>query len=323
MSARSSGSFLGLDEEWSSPDRSKVIILPVPFEYTTSYGKGTASAPRSILDASSYLELYDEELDAEIYRLSSGIATMPPVEFGGKRDDEAVDLVREQVMSLISQDKRVICIGGEHTIAVGAVRAHADRYRELSVLQLDAHSDLRDEYGGSRYSHASAMARIHDFHPAVVEVGIRSQCAEEAEFIKNNNVDVFYAVDLKRGKYGPDTASWADAVIGKLKENVYVTFDCDFLDPSIMPAVGTPEPGGFGWDETMIFLRALASRRNVVGFDVNELAPIHGLVHPQFTISKLIYKFLGYILLRGRISPRRHSRCGPSQRPASGGTEKP
>jgi agmatinase len=298
MSAENSGGFLGLDEEWSSPDRSGVVILPIPYELTTSYGKGTASAPRSIIEASSYLELYDEELDAEICKLSNGIATMPPLEFDNKRDDEAVDLIREHVMSLIKQNRRVVCIGGEHTIAVGAAQAHAGHYQELSVLQFDAHSDLRNAYEGSRYSHASAMARIHDFHPAIVEVGIRSQCVEEAEFIKNNKLDVFYAVDLKRGKYGPDAASWADAVIERLEKNVYVTFDCDFLDPSIMPAVGTPEPGGFGWDETMVFLRVLASRRNVVGFDINELAPIPGLLHPQFTIAKLIYKFLGYSLLR-------------------------
>jgi agmatinase len=297
MSAEGSGgTFLGLDEQWSEFDRSRVVIVPVPYERTTSYGKGTALGPQAILDASCFVELYDEELDSEIFRLSEGIATLRSLSFPDEcRDADAVELIRKKVSSLIAAGKTVACIGGEHTIAVGAASSHADSFPDLSVLQLDAHSDLRDEYEGSRYSHASAMARIHETRAHIVQAGIRSQCKEEAEFIKEKNITTFYAFDLKSGRYGSDRYAWHDAIIDTLRQNVYLTFDCDFLDPSLMPAVGTPEPGGFGWDETIVFLRKLAARRNVVGFDVNELAPISSLVHPQFTIAKLIYKLIGYM----------------------------
>lgn len=288
--------FLGLEERWSEFGRSRVVIVPVPYERTTSYGKGTALGPGAILEASCFVELYDEELDSEIFRLSDGIATLPTLSFpDGCRDADAVESIQQKVASLIAGGKTVVCIGGEHTIAVGAALAHAAAYRDLSVLQLDAHSDLRDEYEGSRYSHASAMARIYERHAHIVQVGIRSQCREEAGFIKEKKIATFYAVDLKSGRYGSGPSSWHDAVIDTLRQNVYLTFDCDFLDPSLMPALGTPEPGGFGWDETIAFLRKLTARRNVVGFDINEFAPVPHLVHPQFTVAKLIYKLLGYM----------------------------
>ena len=295
--------FLGLDEEWSQFEPAQVVVLPIAYERTTSYGKGAGDAPAAILKASHQVELYDEELDADIFRLTGGIATLPIMRFDDDcRDALAVEAIREQVHRLIKHGKRVVCIGGEHTIAVGTVQAHTQCDSELSILQLDAHSDLRDEYEGNRYSHASTMARIYEFHPDIVQVGIRSQCAEEAKFIKENEVNTFYALHLKRNsppffppQLGGKEGGWHDAVIDRLKANVYVTFDCDFLDPSLIPSLGTPEPGGFGWDETIAFLRKLATHRNVVGFDVNELAPMPPLHHPQFIIAKLIYKWMGYI----------------------------
>ncbi len=284
--------FLGLTEEWSRFDSAQVVVLPIAYEHTTSYGRGAGGAPEAILEASHQVELYDEELDAEIFRMAGGIATLPIMRFDDDcRDAAAIEAIREQVHQLIQQGKRVVSIGGEHTIAVGTVQAHTQCDSEISILQLDAHSDLRDEYEGNRYSHASTMARIYEFHPDIVQVGIRSQCAEEAKFIQENGVNTFYALHLKRNK----ESEWHDAVIDRLKANVYVTFDCDFLDPSLIPALGTPEPGGFGWDETIAFLRKLAAHRNVVGFDVNELAPMPPLHHPQFIIAKLIYKWIGYI----------------------------
>ena len=287
--------FLRLDKKWSRFEQAGVVILPVPYEYTTSYGRGTAYAPESIIKASYYLELYDEELDTEIFRLTNGIATLPAVHFNGAYDSAAVELVREQVARLMEQGKLVVSIGGEHTIAIGAAQAHTDFYPGLSILHLDAHSDLREEYEGNRYSHASAMARIYEFNKNIVQVGIRSQCAEEAEFIKKNRINTFYAYTVKQGRYNDKYGSWHNAVIDSLKENVYVTLDCDFFDPSLIPALGTPEPGGFGWDETIAFLRKLAARRTIVGFDVNELLPAHPFIHPQFTVAKLIYKMIGYI----------------------------
>lgn len=290
--------FLGLDPEWSRTDRARVFVLPAPYERTTSYGKGTRAAPEAIIEASQYLELYDEEIGTESFRLTDGIATLPAIAFDeGCTDDIAVDAIRNAVDGLILRGKTVILLGGEHTVAVGSVQAHVQRLGDVSVLQLDAHSDLRSEYEGNRFSHASAMARIYEACPRIVQLGIRSQCKEEADFIRRNGIATFYACDVRRGAHGKGE-SWYDAVIDRLSEKVYLTFDCDFLDPSLMPAVGTPEPGGFGWDETLSFLRILAAKRNIVGMDFNELAPLPNLIHPQFTIAKLVYKLIGYISSR-------------------------
>jgi agmatinase len=286
--------FLALPEQWSGLERSRVVVLPVSYEHTTSYRKGTASGPEAILEASGQVELYDEELDAEVYAVTDGIATCKPMDPGGN-DAAAVDSIRKQVFNLIEKGKTVVCIGGEHTISVGAARAFSERYLDLSVLQLDAHSDLREEYEGNSYSHACVMARIYEFNQNIVQVGIRSQCREEADFIRKKKINTFYAFDLKSGRYGADRYAWHDAVIGSLRENVYLTIDCDFFDPGLMPAVGTPEPGGFGWHETVSFLRSLSERRRIVGFDITELSPMPGLVHPQFVMAKLIYKLIGYM----------------------------
>jgi len=289
--------FLGLPEEWSHPDRSRVVILPVPYEHTTSFGHGTCHGPASIIEASAQVELYDEELDAEIYRLTGGIATDDPLAQCGD-DEDAVEAIRKKVNDLISTGKIAVCLGGEHTVSIGAVKAYSEKYADLSVLQLDAHSDLRDAYEGNRYSHACVMARIYEFHSHIVQVGIRSQCRDEADFIKQKKINTFYAFDLKTRHNTPDRHAWHDAVIDSLKEKVYLTIDCDFFDPSLMPAVGTPEPGGFGWHESITFLRRLAQEKRIVGFDVTELSPITGLLHPQFMMAKLIYKLIGYIASR-------------------------
>jgi len=289
--------FLALPEQWSEFERSRVVVLPLPYEHTTSFGKGTASGPGAVLEASGQVELYDEELDTEIYTATDGIATLRPVDFRGK-DAAAIESIRKQVFGLIDKGKTVVCIGGEHTISIGPARAFSERYPDLSVLQLDAHSDLREEYEGNRYSHACVMARIYEFNKNIVQVGIRSQCREEADFIRQRKIDTFYAFDLKSRRYGADRYAWHDTVIGSLSENVYLSIDCDFFDPGLMPAVGTPEPDGFGWHETVTFLRRLSERRKIVGFDITELSPIPGLVHPQFVMAKLIYKLIGYIFSR-------------------------
>ncbi len=247
------------------------------------------------------MELYDEELDAEIYTLTGGIATFQLNDLGGN-DAAAVESIRNQVRDLIEKDKTVVCIGGEHTISIGSAHAHSELYQDLTVLQLDAHSDLREEYEGNRYSHACVMARVYEFNKNIVQVGIRSQCREEAAFIQQKKINTFYAFDLKSRRYGEDRYSWHDAVIGSLRKNVYLTIDCDFFDPGLMPAVGTPEPDGFGWHETVSFLRNLADRRRIVGFDITELSPIRGLIHPQFVMAKLIYKLIGYIFPRSHIT---------------------
>jgi agmatinase len=291
--------FLGLPDEWSGLERSRVVILPLPYEHTTSYGKGTVRGPEEILKASRYLELYDEELDSEAYRSTNGIATCPSINFGPDCvDSEAVEAIRAGVSALIGQGKFVVCIGGEHTVAVGAAQAHTQFFDDLTVLQLDAHSDLRQEYEENPYSHATVMARIYDFNRNIVQVGIRSQSAEEATFIKDNSINTFYDAGIRLGRYDRGKKNWQDAVIGCLTGKVYITIDCDFFDPALMPAVGTPEPGGFGWHETVDFLRRIAENRQIVGFDVNELAPVPTLFHPQFIVSKLIYKLIGCVFSR-------------------------
>jgi agmatinase len=186
-------------------------------------------------------------------------------------------------------NKRVVLLGGEHTVSIGVVKALSKTCDRLSVLQLDAHADLRDSYQESKYSHACTMRRIGEIAPSV-GVGIRNLSLDEQEFVEKKKIDLFYAKDLT------ENAGWADQVLSKLSENVYLTMDLDFLDPSIMPSVGTPEPGGLLWNETLDFLKKAVERKNIVGFDCVELCPIPGLVAPDFLAAKLIYKIIGYVV---------------------------
>jgi len=286
--------FLGLGPQDSDFKESGVVILPVPFERTSSYVMGCFRGPASILEASPQLEYYDEELSCEIYRLCKGIATLEPMHFVVEEGSEASERIREAVASLLREGKFVVSLGGEHTCSVGAVRAFWDRYSdELSVLQLDAHSDLRESYLENPYSHASVMARILEFLPRLVQVGIRSLDAQELEHPARDRVRTFYAHAIKTGRI-PD---WQERVIEALTEKVYITIDADFFDPSVIPSVSTPEPGGFLWYETLQFLRKVAEAKTVVGFDVCEFSPIEGLHHPNFTMARLVYKLIGYVWL--------------------------
>jgi agmatinase len=333
--------FLGLDDEWSDIERAKVVILPAPYEWTSSYVKGAQNAPRAILSASQYVELYDEELNDEPYKRTGGIATLIPMKFDENcslrsptpsaygKNAMAIHEISKQVQSLLDAGKFIVTLGGEHTIAVGAVKAHSARYQNLSVLQLDAHADLRQQYEENPYSHASTMARIYEFNKNIVQVGIRSLCIEEKDFIQQNEIKTFYAYKMKEGYYearrqggkearrqegkeanrlapsplSPLPYTWYDAVINQLREFVYLTLDCDYFDPSVIPSLGTPEPGGFGWDETLRFLKKLTESKKIVGFDVSEISPanffskksLSGIVYSEFTIAKLIYKLIGYI----------------------------
>ena len=311
-----SENFLGLDDEWSDIERAKVVILPAPYEWTSSYVKGAKNGPQAILSASQQVELYDEELDGEPYKWTAGVATLAPMKFNETcKDAVAIDAISKQVQALLDAGKFVVTLGGEHAIAVGTTKAHTARYKDLSVLQLDAHADLRQQYEGNPYSHAATMARIYEFNKNIVQVGIRSLSIEEKDFIQQNEIDTFYAHKIKRAKWqegktatgqdgkspiaplplSPFALSWHDAVINRLRELVYLTLDCDYFDPSVIPSLGTPEPGGFGWDETLKFLKRLTEAKNIVGFDVSELSPIAGFVHSEFTIAKLIYKLIGYV----------------------------
>jgi agmatinase len=286
--------FLAIEKNISSFEHSRIVVLPAPYEHTVSYGGGTGRGPDGIITASHYVEFYDDELNRELC-MDVGIATLPPIRFGKTIHGRAMEMLRVTVSELLAREKFVVTLGGEHTISQAAIKAHLGRYPDLSVIQFDAHSDLRDSYQGSPYSHASVMARVCEFvNPHnVVQVGIRAQCIEEAEFIRANGVNTFYAHYIRSaaGK------NWQDEILQKLSGNVYVTFDVDGFDPAIMPSTGTPEPNGLFWAETMQLLRRIGEEKRIVGCDIVELAPVKGVTHPDLTAAKLTYKLMNYAFI--------------------------
>lgn len=284
--------FLAIEDKYSNYKNSLIAILPAPYEATTSYGTGTARGPEAILNASHYVEFFDEELNRELC-FEKGIASIKKLDFKGKKGKSALDLIYKNVDALIKDKKFVVTLGGEHSISTAPIKAHFDNYKDLSVLHFDAHSDLRDSYEGSKYSHASFAARVAEFTTDITQVGIRAQCKEEYEFIKQKGIRTFYAYQIRNGVYGNN---WQKEVVKTLKKNVYITFDVDYFDPSIMPKTGTPEPDGFFWNETIQLFKLLSGSHNVVGFDVVELAPDKSNPFPDFLTAKLIYKMLNYFI---------------------------
>ena len=285
--------FLALPKASSSFDNSRIVVLPAAYEHTVSYGEGTRLGPAAIIKASQYVEFYDEEFRRELC-FRSGIATLPPIQFKKKADRAALDLIEDTVASLLDRGKFVVTLGGEHTISLAPVAAHLRRYPDLSVLQFDAHSDLRESYQDSKFSHACVMARIAEILSPnrIVQVGIRAQCAEEAAFIQNNKVNTFYAHEIRGSNYFTGSGGWKREVLDRLTDHVYVTFDVDGLDPSIMPSTGTPEPNGLQWSETIELLRMVGEHKSIVGCDVVELSPRKDLSFPDLTAAKLTYKLM-------------------------------
>lgn len=275
------------DEELSGFENARVVVWPISYEGTVSYGGGTGRGAEAIIDASRNMELYDEETDAEVYRL--GLHTVeqsPPLE----PPERMMKSLLERARELVATGKFVCMIGGEHSVSGPVIEAHAERYENLSVLQIDAHADLRDTYDGTKHSHASIMARVvKDLKVPAVQVGIRSISSEEARVIDELPTRIFWAKDIV-GR----TDWWEEAVAG-LTENVYLTIDIDGLDPSLVAQTGTPEPGGLGWYETLGLVRTLARSRRVVGMDLNEYAYVEGHSASAFLCAKLIYKSLSYI----------------------------
>ncbi|MGE3165450.1 MAG: agmatinase [Planctomycetota bacterium] len=283
--------FLGLPAEHSDPARAGVIVQQVPFEATSTFGVGSSVGPAAILDASREVELFDAELGCEPWQAARGIATLAPLPVVDLTGAAVAQLLAERTAALLDRGKFVVTIGGEHTSIVGAAWAHADRFPNLTVVQFDAHSDLRPEYHGTAWNHACAIARIRERSPRVVAVGIRSQEREERRLCDHDaQLTTVYAHEV----HAESPEAWLDRVIDACGPEVYVTFDFDALDPALMPATGTPEPGGLTWQQATRALRRLCRERRVVGVDFNELAPIGGLHHPQFVAAKLIYRFLGY-----------------------------
>jgi agmatinase len=266
-------------------NESKIIIVPVPYDETSTWMKGADKGPEAILQASVNLEFFDVETMSEAHL--AGIHTIEPVLEKGT-PLELVNAVHDKVISLLSENKFPVIIGGNHTVSIGAFKAFSESYKNISILQLDAHGDLRQVYEGSEYNHACAMARAREYAP-VVQVGIRSMSVEELPYYEKDRMffshELFYNKDL----YGK--------AIDKLSENVYITIDLDVFDPSLIPSTGTPEPGGPAYIELLHFLRDVINSRNVVGFDVVELCPSPTNKAPDFIASKIIYQLLSYKFL--------------------------
>jgi agmatinase len=266
-------------------DDASVVILPVPVDRTTSYVGGTRNGPHEILQASSHMELWDDEMGVDVHGV--GIFTLPEMELPFGEMEPLLDEIERVAYEVIGRDKFLLSIGGEHSITPPLVSAASRKYPGLSVLQLDAHADMRDSYMGTPHNHACAMRRSLQF-AHVTQVGIRSLSTEEAEILPKLNTTVFFDVSMRRDP------RWMEAVVESLAPNVYLSIDVDGMDPAIMPATGTPEPGGLSWSEITTLIRLVAERRTIVAADVVELSPIPGMVAPTFLCAKLIYKLLTY-----------------------------
>lgn len=274
--------FAALPAQYSDFEASKVVVLPIPYDSTTDWRSGSRDGPMAIIDASQYLELYDQELDRESYLV--GIHTLPELKPSMKGPEQTSERVYNVASDLVRKEKFVVMLGGEHSLTLGVVSAFKEKFDRLSVLQLDAHADLRDEYEDSRYSHACVMRRVLECCP-IVQVGIRSLSLEEHRFLALNQMQPFFAEGLPLDE---------KAIVSALSEEVYITIDLDVLDPSIMSAVGTPEPGGLSWYEVLRILRVVAREKHIVGFDLVELCPREGPSSCTFLAAKLAYKLLGF-----------------------------
>lgn len=281
--------FCGLQGEFAALDKARTVVLPVPYDFTTSYQTGTRWGPRAILAASQNMELWDDELGATYRR---GIHTLPEVEPSARGPEAMTRRVELAAGWIFDQEKIPAILGGEHSITIGAVYAAAKRFKNLSVLQIDAHADMRDSYLDSPYSHACVMRRVREKVTAV-SVGIRSMSEEEAGYLERDSAPIWSTRQFRslHGKWEPITSS--------LTDEVYVTFDLDGLDPSIVPATGTPEPGGLDWFEVTDLLHAVSRRSRIVGFDVVELDPIPGQVASDFLASRLTYRLIGLAAASG------------------------
>jgi len=271
-----------LPEEYSDPENADIVVIPVAYDGTSTWVKGADKGPEAIIEASANMELYDIETDSEVYK--RGIFTERLI--GGDISTvEMIEAVVDNVKYYLDNGKFTIVIGGEHSVNIGSVKVHAEKYDDLTFLQLDAHTDLRQEYNGSKYNHACVMARAKEACP-IVQVGIRSMDISEKNSADSSRI--FFAKDIH------NNTDWIKKVISKLSDNVYITIDLDVFDPSTMPSTGTPEPGGLLWYDVLALLKNISNKKNIVGFDVVELCPDGKNKAPDFLAAKLIYKLLSY-----------------------------
>jgi agmatinase len=275
--------FLGLD--LIDPADAAIVIIPVPYDLTSTWHKGADRGPRALLEASAAVELYDIETDSEVHE--RGIATLPPIECAGPPEEMSA-LVHAAVGRVLQRGQLPVVLGGEHSVTIGAVKAAATHARDLTVLQIDAHADTREEYEGSTHNHACVMARARE-RAAIVQVGIRSVDASEMRRLERERV--FFAHDIAAA----ESRDWMDRVVELLTGEVYITIDLDAFDPAYVPATGTPEPGGLDWYTVNELLRRVAAKRRVVGFDVVELLPQEGQHASDFFAAKLVHRLLSEI----------------------------
>ncbi len=279
--------FLGLDAASSDYRKARYAVLPIPYDGTVSFQVGTRNGPRAIITASQQVELFDEEYKREFYE--AGIATLSPIapEMSGPK--EMHEAIYEAAKKVVRDGKFLISLGGEHSISSGLVRAVLGKHKKLSVLQVDAHADLRAEYEGTPYSHASVMRRVAEMGVPLVQVGIRNYSLEEHKFITKSKLSPISVRELREN---PD---WIQEAVDGLTDEVYVSIDIDGFDPAYAPGTGTPEPGGMDWFEVTLLLKAVAMNRRIVAADLVEVLPLPGSAQTEFLAAKLIYKLIAHI----------------------------
>lgn len=290
MAENNNTNYFGLPEEFSSKENSKAVIIPCPYENTTSYGKGTAKGPAAVLHASQQVELFDDELWTEPHKIGIFTSESVHMEMQSELSDTSYKALEDAVSPIVETGKFPITIGGEHSLTLGAVRACAKRYPKLSVLHIDAHADLRKSYDGNPYSHASAAYHVYKALPngLMTQVGIRNISQEEVTWMEEEqpNINIYWARNMERWNF--------HEIVSTLSDDVYLTIDVDGLDAAVMPSTGTPEPGGMSWYQLMDLIKVLCVRKNVVAADIVELSPIENLHGPDFLVAKMLYKLIGY-----------------------------
>jgi agmatinase len=283
--------YFGVPSQYASPDSSQVHIIPCPYEETTSYGKGAKNGPKAILEASQHVELFDDELWTESFKI--GIHTQKQIDIAKVtgETERPFDELYKVVRPLVEFNKFPVVIGGEHSITLGAVRACADRYPDLSILQIGAHADCRKSHGGNPYTHATTSYHLYKRalkKPRITQVGVRNISSEEVHWMEKEkpNINIYWARHQDRWNF--------QEIISTLSDTVYLTIDVNALDSALMPSTGTPEPGGMSWYQLVELIKILCIKKNVVAADIVELAPIPGMHAPDFLCAKLLYKIIGY-----------------------------
>ncbi len=286
--------FGGLPPEMTDRAKAKFLVLPVPFEESVSYGGGTGKGPAAVIDASRQVELWDEELLRET--CEAGIHTLPEFKPARMKGERYLKALAEHAAELVKEGKTLVSLGGEHSITPALVEAVRTKYPKVSVFQIDAHADLRDEYEGKKWSHACAMKRVVELGCKLAQAGIRNFSKSEVPFVDRGPVATAPA---HMTRTPADMRKAIERFLEHLTDDVYITVDIDGLDPSLVPGTGTPEPGGLTWYETLDYLRPIFAQKHVVGFDIVEVAPLEGSSVSEFVAAKLAYRMMGYRMIGG------------------------